>query len=166
MKKLAEGRCEIFTTKQDAIDKFMQLQGPCRDRINNREDRLTFTCAKSGDIVITNPPTRYVSRHNSTNLYAEVLQENGKTYVTYYTGFSTANYVLKILSVILDIAILVLACVWIRHVWSVALFLMALVFLVFRITNDIHERQNAPKDSEIMVNELMKKIDAVNQWDK
>ena len=29
MKKIAQGKFEIFATKRDAIDRFMQLQGVC-----------------------------------------------------------------------------------------------------------------------------------------
>ena len=35
MKKIEQGEFEIFTTKADAIDKFMQMQGVCREELSS-----------------------------------------------------------------------------------------------------------------------------------
>ena len=34
MKKISQGEFEVFTTKADAIDKLMQMQGVCREEIS------------------------------------------------------------------------------------------------------------------------------------
>ena len=56
MKKISQGQFEIRTTKVDAIDKFIQMQGVCREKING-ENPIEFYCSKKGKIIITNPPT-------------------------------------------------------------------------------------------------------------
>lgn len=35
MKRICQGEYEILTTKEEAIDRFMQLQGICKTRENN-----------------------------------------------------------------------------------------------------------------------------------
>ena len=74
MKKISQGKFEIFTTKADAIDKFIQMQGVCTEKISD-ENPIQFYCTKKGKIIITNPPRRRVENHYSTNLFAEVVQQ-------------------------------------------------------------------------------------------
>jgi len=47
-----------------------------------------------------------------------------------------------------------------------AVLLLNLVFLGYSIYGNIKEKENLQKDSEIMVNELEKRIEAINLWDK
>ena len=96
MKKITQGEYEIFTTKEDAIDKFMQMKGICREKISD-ENLINFYCSKKGKIIITDPPRRGRGIHldNSTNLFADIIEQNGKTYVSYYTSFSKSNNIFK-----------------------------------------------------------------------
>ena len=87
MKKISQGEYEIFTTKEDAIYKFMQMQGLCREELNG-EKAIEFCCSKKGKISITNPSQRDIEYTNSTKLFAEILERDVNTYVTYYTMFS------------------------------------------------------------------------------
>ena len=100
MKKIAQGKFEIFATKRDAIDRFMQLQGVCRENISG-EKAIQFNCTSKGEIFITNPPTRRVEKLISIYLNADIIEQDGKTYVSYYTRFSKFSNVLKLISQIL-----------------------------------------------------------------
>lgn len=168
MKKISQGKCEVFTTKADAIDKFMQMQGVCREELSN-EELIEFYCSKKGKITITNPPTRHVENYNSTILFAEILEEGGKTYITYHTAFSKSNNVSKLISFIISITTAILAIILAVYTDELAylmLCLLALAFYAFRLFTGLKEEKNSPKDSEILIQELNKRVEAVNLWDK
>ena len=94
MGKISRGEYELFTTKNHAIDKLMQMQGICRDELCG-ENKIEFYCTKRGNISITNPPRTNVMSLNSTNLYVKVIEKNGKAYVSYYTSFSQFSLPLR-----------------------------------------------------------------------
>ncbi len=173
MKKISEGKFEVFTSKEDAIDKFMQLQGYCVDQINGGEDSIEFICLKNGKMVIGDIPKRR-STENATKLYAKVIEEDGKTYVSYYTSFSKFNFVydlifiifLSLLSVGGTIFTGIFAIETKEKVYLPVLFALCLVGWIFRFISKTKERKNSPKDSEIMIKELEKRVNAVNYWDK
>lgn len=170
MTKIDQGKFEVFTTKQDAIAKFMKLQGVCRERINGNEDLIEFYCLKNGKIVISNPPTRSISGENSTDLFAEVVSQDGKTYVTYYTAFSKSNQVTKFIFLIISAIIAVFIAVFaIMSEDKKAPFLILALYIAFFISqliNTLKEEKSSPKDSEILIKELENKVEAVNLWDK
>ena len=166
MKKIVQGRYEIFTTKEDAIDKFSQLQGVCRETLAS-ENKVEFRCTKKGGIVITCPYIpcdRSVTRENSTNLYGQIIEENDKTYVSYYTSFSKLNYILKIFSIVLNIVMAIFAVI-LDRTYSPVISLFCLVFFVAQLFVYSKENDNAFKDSEILINELEERVNAVNRWD-
>jgi len=169
MKKINQGKYEVFTTKQDAIDKFMQMQGVCREKISS-ENPIEFYCSKKGKIVITNPPTRRVTGENSTNLFAEVVEQDNKTYITFYTEFSKSNNILKLIfltiSIIAAIFSIMFAIINVDITASLIVLFLCLVFFVFQLFTTAKEKNNSPKDSEILIKELKKRVDAVNLWDK
>ena len=163
MKKIAQGKYEIFTTKEDAIDKLSQLQGVCRETLTS-ENRVKFYCTKKGKIGTTNPYTRSVTGINSTNLYGQIIEENDKTYVTYYTSFSKLNYILKIFSIMMDIVVGIFAII-LGGTYSLVVLLFCLIFLIAELFVYSKENDNAFKDSEILINELEERVNAVNRWD-
>lgn len=169
MKRISQGKFEVFTTRADAIDKFIQMQGICREEISG-ENSIEFYCLKNGKIIITNPPTRRVESENSTQLFAEIVEQNGKTYVTYHTSFDTSNNVLKriflVLYIIMAVAAIILAVINGEKTASFIVLAICLAFFVFKLSADSKEKINSPKDSEILINELKKRVDAVNLWDK
>ena len=169
MKKISQGQFEIRTTKADAIDKFMQMQGVCREELSG-DNSIEFYCSKKGKIAITNPPRTHIEYKNSTNLFAEIIEEDGKTYVTYYTVYSPFNNVLKFISLIMSIAMAIIAIVLaVANVGKTAspiILGFCLLIFVFQLFNSAKEQKNSPKDSEIMIKELQKRVEAVNLWDK
>ena len=170
MKKIHEGRYEIFATKADAINKFKKLQGICREKINN-ENAIQFYCSKKGRITISNPPSRYVENQNSTELFAEIVEQDGRTYVVYHTAFSKANNVMKWISLAVYTLLMggsiALSVANEENKMSFLLFpLLVLIFVVVRLLNSTKEERSSPKDSEIMIRELERRVEAVNLWDK
>ncbi len=168
MKKLKEGRCEIFTTKAEAIERFIEMQGFCREELSC-ENQIYFYCSKDGKISVTNPPKRNAENQNSTNLFAEIMEENGKTYVTYYVSFSKANNVLKLISNLLS-AIMIFLCVIVaamsddKKLFLASAFILAIC--IFRLFSSSNEAKNSQGDAEILIKELEKRVVAVNLWDK
>ncbi len=106
MKKISQGRLELSTTKADAIKKFMQLPYNCRETLND-DNYIQFYCYKNGKIVITNPPSRYITNDHSTNLYAKILERDGKAYVVYYTSFSKSTYITKLIIYVLYLIMII-----------------------------------------------------------
>lgn len=167
--KIDQGRFEVFTTREDAIDKFMQMQGICREEISG-ENLIEFYCHKNGKIIITNPPTQRIESDNSTNLFAEILEQDDKVYVIYYTSFSKSNNILKYIFFVLYLLMGVFAIVITIHtndkIYYLPIFFLGLLLFSFQLFSATKEKKNAPRDSRIMVEELEKRVEAVNKWDK
>lgn len=169
MKKIHEGKFEVFTTKADAIDKFRQMRGGCRAELSG-ENRIAFFCQKDGDITITNPPTRHVENENATNLFAKVTEEAGKTYVTYYTTFNKTSNVAKWIVLAIDILTVIFAILFTvahtEHTMYAVVLILCLAVFTCKLFYNSKEEKNAPNDSEVLVKELEKRVNAVNLWDK
>lgn len=167
MNKIDQGKYELLTTKADAIEKFMQMQGVCREKISD-ENLIEFHCSKKGEIIITNPPQRHIENRISTELFAEIIEQDGKTHVVYYTAFSKLKNVTKLILLGLDIIIAIFAIIFAIISGDKKLFLLvfALVFLAFQLFAGSKEKKNSPKDSDVLIKELEKRIEAVNLWEK
>lgn len=168
MKIISQGKYEIFTTKEDAIDKFMQMQGICREEMSG-ENSIEFYCSKKGKISITNLPKKHIENTNATNLFAEIIEQDGKIYATYYTMFSKSTNILKLIFLAIDIIIIIFAIIFAINVdktASLIVLVIGLVFFVFQLFITAKEEKNSPKDSEILIKELEKRVDAVNLWEK
>lgn len=169
MKKISQGKYEILTTKADAIDKFIQMQGVCREQIGE-ENAIEFYCSKKGRLAITNPPTKYVHKENSSKLFAKIIEQDGKTYVTYYTVYSHSINALKAASLIMLITMAILAIILAvanqDKTASLIILILCLAFFTSYLVNTAKDKRNSPKDSEIMIKELEKRVEAVNLWDK
>jgi len=170
MKKISQGKFELCTTKAEAIERFMQMQGGIRENMLDGS-RIMFYCSKKGRITITNPPTRrHIEHSNSTELFAEIIGQNGKTYVSYYTAFSRANSVLKMVAYAINILFAVLAIITAimneEKMISFIILAFCLALFFYFLFSATKEKANAPKDSEILINALEERVNAVNQWDK
>lgn len=168
MKIISQGKYEIFTTKDDAIKKFMQLQGVCREEISG-EKRIHFYCSKKGKIVITNPPSRNIDKDNSTELFAEIIEQDGKVYVDYYTSFSKPNNIFKCILLAFELLLCIFAVVLVINtsdIYRLPIYILGLLLFGCSLFYATKEKRFSPIDSEIMINELKKRVEAVNLWDK
>ncbi len=164
MKKIAQGEFEIHTTKKDAINKFMQLTGVCREEISD-DKPIEFRCTKTGKIAISNPPTTLVTREISTKLFGKVIERDGKTFTTFQIMYNGANNVIKIIYLTLMLISTVLAFFIDKTTMRVALIFSFLLFdsLLFSATK---EKNNLTFDSEMLIKELEKRVNAINSWDE
>ena len=88
------------------------------------------------------------------------------TYISFYTAFSKSNNVLKLIIVTMNFIIAIFAIVIANKTVSPIILFLCLLFLVFQLYTVAKEKNNSPKDSEILIKDLEKRINAVNQWDK
>lgn len=164
MKKIAQGEFEIHTTKKDAINKFMQLTGVCREEISD-DKPIEFYCTKTGKIAISNPPTTLVTREISTKLFGKVIEEDNRTYISFYTSYSNANNIIKIFY----LTIMAFSATFSFFVdKTTPRIILILCFLLFGYLFFISakEKSNSQTDSNTLVGELKKRVDAINNWDK
>lgn len=169
MGKISEGRYEVFTTKQDAIDKLVQMQGVCREEISNKKP-IEFHCSKNGKIYIFHSSGRNAINDNTAILSGEVIEQEGKTYITFHTEFVKSGVVLKmvylIICIIFAIGAIISAVLSFESYFTIAMLILALIFLVWQLFFTPKEKDFAPADSATMINELEKRVEAVNLWDK
>ena len=170
MRKIEQGKYELFTTKKDAIDKFMQMQGVCIEEISG-EKPILFYCTKKGKIAINSPPGTQFERTISTNLFAQIIEHDGKTYITYYTAYSKFHSIFKVVTfvylIVMAIVAIILTVVNASMNEILLIFLvLSLLFFIFQLYNSAKEQKNSPKDSKILIKELEKRVEAVNLWDK
>ena len=164
MKKISEGKFEVFTTKEDAISKLFQLQGYSRALLYN-EKPASFYINKKGKFSISNSDTRS-SNANSTYLFGKVVEEDGKTYVTYYTRFSGFANVLDAVFLLTYIIIFIIALFYVKEILKLAYLILVLPILFYNFFINSKEKSNSVHDSEILVKALEDKVEAVNRWDK
>ena len=170
MRKIEQGKYELFTTTEDAIDKFMQMQGICREEFSDK-DTIAFICTKKGKIFITDPPRRHVEYRHSTKLFAQVIQQKSKTYVTYHTAFNKSHNIFKSIDIIIDLLICILTTVFAIAIEAKTYYLTILLSCVLIIGHRLiiiftKEKTNSTVDSDILIKELEKRVEAVNLWDK
>ena len=163
MKKIAQGEFEIHTTKKDAINKFMQLTGVCREEISDKP--IEFYCTKTGKIAISNPPTTLVTREISTKLFGKIIERDEKTFVTFQIMYSSANNFIKIIYSTLMLISTLLAFFIDKTAMRVALIFSFLLFGSLLISAT-EEKNNSPFDSELLIKELEKRVNAINNWNE
>ena len=145
------------------------MQGVCREEISG-ENAIQFYCLKNGKITIINPPTRRVENDNSTILFGRVIEKDGKTYVTYYTAFSKSNNVTKLIFLLMDFLMAAISIVYVvlskTQMYYLPILILALPLFSFKFFVGTKEEKNSKTDSEILIKELEKRVEAVNYWDK
>ena len=169
MKHITQGEYELFTTKAEAIHRFRQMQGVCRGHMSDKNP-IAFYCSAKGRITLTNPPSRELGHRSATKLFGQVTERDGKTYVAYHTGYDRSVHTVKMLSFILLAVLAALTIVLVLADVQTTGFPVGLVVcfvaVVFQLFTMSKEGENSPKDSEILINELKNRVEAVNLWDK
>lgn len=164
MKKIEQGKIEAFTSKGDAINKLIQMQGFCQSQLSNCNS-IEFFCTKKGKIAISNPPTYKVQKENSTKPFGNIIEENNKTDITFYTTYSNVNNITKIIYLTIMMVSAMFNFFVDKTIPRIVLILCFLLFsyMLFITTK---EKSNSLTDSNILINELKKRVDAFNNWDK
>lgn len=142
----------------------MQLTGVCREEISD-DKPIEFYCTKTGKIAISNPPTTLVTREISTKLFGKIIEIDEKTFVTFQIMYSSANNFIKIIYSTLMLISTLLAFFIDKTAMRVALIFSFLLFGSLLISAT-EEKNNSPFDSELLIKELEKRVNAINNWNE
>lgn len=142
----------------------MQLTGVCREEISD-DKPIEFYCTKTGKIAISNPPTTLVTREISTKLFGKIIERDEKTFVTFQIMYSNANNFIKIIYSTLMLIPTLLAFFIDKTAMRVALIFSFLLFGSLLISAT-EEKNNSPFDSELLIKELEKRVNAINNWNE
>lgn len=165
--KVKEGVFEVKTSKAEAIARFRMLQGECREALSG-DKTIEFLCTKKGRISIGSPSSRYVENQASTSLTARVVEREGKTCVVWHTSFDGLNNVTKWIALGFD-GVMVALALWFALFGGLSplyalLCIVGLTVATFKLFDTSGERRNAAYDSSILVEELERRVSAVNDW--
>lgn len=142
----------------------MQLTGVCREEISD-DKPIEFYCTKTGKIAISNPPTTLVTREISTKLFGKIIERDEKMFVTFQIMYSSANNFIKIIYSTLMLISTLLAFFIDKTAMRVALIFSFLLFGSLLISAT-EEKNNSPFDSELLIKELEKRVNAINNWNE
>lgn len=142
----------------------MQLTGVCREEISD-DKPIEFYCTKTWKIAISNPPTTLVTREISTKLFGKIIERDEKTFVTFQIMYSSANNLIKIIYSTLMLISTLLAFFIDKTAMRVALIFSFLLFGSLLISAT-EEKNNSPFDSELLIKELEKRVNAINNWNE
>ena len=114
---------------------------------------------------ISNPPTTLVTREISTKLFGKIIERDEKTFVTFQIMYSSANNFIKIIYSTLMLISPLLAFFIDKTAMRVALIFSFLLFGSLLISAT-EEKNNSPFDSELLIKELEKRVNAINNWNE
>lgn len=171
MKKIEQGKLEVRASKNETINRLIQLQGLCKD-VNDRNGGLIhFYCNKNGKIKIECYEERLKLNFNHskilTKLYGVVTECNNKTYIDYFTSLKNSSVFARIsflLTAIVIAAVFMLLPVDKSKVLVVIV--CCIIALAFQIISILKEKSNPHIDSVTLVKVLEDKVDTVNNWEK
>ena len=164
MKKIAEGRYELTCTKEEAIERFQEMAGYCREELSD-EYPVFVGCTGKGKIGI-GTRMRRSGVDNPTTLYAQIVEEADKTYITYYTAFSKFDEIFNVIVWVLDLIMVIFAIVYAKTTMVLILAAVCGVFYARQLYASRNGKINALQDSEILIKVLEERVNAVNRWDE
>jgi len=166
MSRINQGEFRILTSKEDAIGKFRQMQGICRNQMSD-DDQIEFLCSRRGRIHLGEPSSRRAPE-NPTELFGKVIEREGKTFVIYHTSFSGAGHASNLVSLLLVIAVAVFGIIFAvsskEPAVTLAVLILSLGFLLYQFLINLQKWNSAPADSYVLVEELKRRVEAVNHW--
>lgn len=169
-KVLDETVIEVNDTVKGTIEKFRQMCGNSYEQDCN-EVTLEFSCSKKGIITVSNPASRH-DFGRSVFVVGEVAKHNEKTVVKMYSIYSRFTAVSKAIKTILLISLMpiyfLVSYLQFGEITPKALyvFLLGLPFLFLDFNQDRNEVIHKTEDLEKMKQMVIKRADAVNNWDK
>ena len=168
MGRIGQGEFPIFTTKEDAIGKFRQMQGICRNQMSD-DERIEFLCSRRGRIRLGEPSSRR-GPQNPTELFGKVIAREGKTFVTYRTSFSGTGHASNLVASLLGAAVTVFGIVFAvsakEPAVTLAVLILCLGFWFYQLLVNLQKPSSASADSYVLIKELERRVDAVNHWNE
>ena len=168
MKKIVQGRYALTCTKEEAVDRFREMEGPCREHISD-DKPLSFSCSRKGRIVVCDPISRRAD-DACTRLCGEIVEQEGGVYVTYYTTFDKTLSVIQtignLLYVVMSLVAIGSAIIKAESTLVLIACIVCLVMSVHHLYVSANEKGYSYRDSEILINVLEERVKAVNRWDE
>lgn len=155
---------------KDTIWKLSQQNGFCRETDSNSE-ALEFFCTEKGYIWVDEPaPSRGRWQSRIYSVRGQVEEENGKTVVNIYSVYNKSEKPFRYIAIaiyLLIILIYIALAVIFKIPLTVKDFLTMLLagFFVFWLAfSTSKEKGSKTKDIDIMVNEIVKRVEAIKRW--
>lgn len=158
-----EASIEVNASVRDTIDKLRQQEGVCRVRFSDNNE-MFFACSENGYISIQG--------RSFLSVVGKVLEENGKTVINIYSIRNTKGYlVYRFISLV--ISLLLFGLLFFisfkqgsRIKFNTALTAIALIisFIVFIFSLGSRVKPRDP-DTEKMVLEITRRVEAIKRWD-
>lgn len=156
---------------QVTIDRLRMQQGPCRD-LDNRDFLLDFICTKKGKIHIDDAGSRHLNNYSRIySVRGEVFSEDGKAKVAIYTVYNRLAALYRastIIDLVLILAVSILG-VCLTDLPLIATIggplLLGGVVIVSFLMRAAKEHQQRDSDTEIMKNEIIRRVEAIKRWD-
>lgn len=171
MKKIKQGKIEVFTSKHDAINKLMQLQGLCKDVKDSNGGLINFYCNKNGKIKIECYEERLkLNFKNSrilSKLYGSITEYNHQTFIVYFTSLKITSIFARISFFLMAIVILALFLLLPVDKIKVLIVIVCLIIaLIFQVITILKEKNNPHMNSEILIKVLEDKVNIINNWER
>lgn len=171
VKKIKQGKLEIFASKKDTINRLMQLQGLCKDVKDSNDGLINFYCNKKGKIKIECYEKRLkLNFKNSrilSKLYGAVTEYNHQTYIEYFTSLKISSIFARISFFLIAIVILALFLLLPVDKIKVLIVIVCLIIaLIFQVISILKEKSNPHMNSETLIKVLEDKVNIINNWEK
>lgn len=152
------------TRAKDAIDRLRQLN-TASQRPDDLDDTLFVSCSKKGRVRVS--PDGYSSAY----LQGDITEENGKTALTVYAVHDRSRLLIRIAVAVFCILICtILLYLEMSFALGRPFFWISVGFLVVDIIDSLlclfHAKQYQEKGYDQMENELRKRIDIIEKWEK
>lgn len=164
MKKIAQGRYTLTCTKEEAIERFREMDGYCREKLSD-EYPVFVGCTGKGEIGIGSRTRRTVVG-NPTKLYAQIVEEADKTYITYYTAFSKFDNIFNVIAFVFYLIMSIFAIVYAKTSVALIVAIVCAVSFVRQLYASANGKNYAYQDSETLIKVLEERVNAVNRWDE
>lgn len=172
-KIIEQSELEVKADFKTTIERLKDQQGICRET-DSRQVTLEFFCHDDGRICICNYSRRR-QRRDTNRLYSvigQVVTEEEKTKVKIYSIFNRINYFLSAVAAVLYLVMFALYFIIAYKAGIVPgtkdLYLLILsVFAILLYPLSFRkEKRTKEADLYIMKNEIIKRVNAIDKWDK
>ena len=171
MKKIKQGKLEVFASRSDTIDRLMQLQGLCKDVKDSNEGLINFYCNKNGKIKIECFEKRLKLNFKNSrilcNLSGIITEYNNQTYIEYFTSLAISCIFARISFFLIAIVIMALFLLLpVDKIKTLLVIICLITALIFQVVSIFKEKHNPHINSETLIKALEDKVNIINNWEK
>ncbi len=171
-KIIDETTIEVNESFDVTVARLRQQQGMCRETDSLGID-LEFQCDKKGKLCICHF-SRHRKKREFNRIYCvsgEVVTENNKTKVKIYTIHNKYYLAMSVIFAIIEFVLVLLYILSISFSIyepskkDILIAILGIFAVVYPLHRDSIERRNKDIDLEIMKNEIVKRVTAIDKWD-